>query len=107
VSSNVAADASESLRRLGFVFCLYLHSRLCLWSVGARFCAGGFNRSFSLGCESGGQVEVILTGRVSWRFSDDGSSISAEEVVSYLVVRTGEQVELPLSLGRHRPVDEV
>jgi hypothetical protein len=58
--------------------------------------AGGFNRgrSFSLGCVSGGQVEVILTGRVSGRFSDDGRSISAEEVLSYLVVRTGEQVDV-------------
>ena len=33
---------------------------------------------------AGGQVEVILTGRVSGRFSDDGRSISAEEVLSYL-----------------------
>ena len=58
--------------------------------------AGGFNRgnSFSLGCVSGGLVEVILTGRVSGRFSDDGRSISAEEVLSYLVVRTGEQVDV-------------
>jgi hypothetical protein len=58
--------------------------------------AGGFNHgnSFSLGCASGGQVEVILSGRVSGRFSDDGRSISAEEVVSYLVVRTGEQVDV-------------
>jgi hypothetical protein len=58
--------------------------------------AGDFNRgsSFPLGCLSGGQVEVILTGRVSGRFSDDGRSISAEEVLSYLVVRTGEQVDV-------------
>jgi hypothetical protein len=58
--------------------------------------AGGFNHggSFSLGCVSGGQVEVILTGRVSGHFSDDGRSISAEEVLSYLVVRTGEQVDV-------------
>ena len=58
--------------------------------------AGGFNRgsSFSLGCMSGGQVEVILSGRVSGRFSDDGRSISAEEALSYLVVRTGEQVDV-------------
>ena len=58
--------------------------------------AGGFNQggSFSLGCASGGPVEVILTGRVSGRFSDDGRSISAEEVLSYLVVRTGEQVDI-------------
>ena len=58
--------------------------------------AGGFNHggSFSVGCVSGGQVEVILTGRVSGRFSDDGRSISAEEVLSYRVVRTGEQVEI-------------
>jgi hypothetical protein len=57
---------------------------------------GDFNRgsSFPLGCLSGGQVEVILTGRVSGRFSDDGRSISAEEVLSYLVVRTGEQVDV-------------
>ena len=58
--------------------------------------AGGFNNggSFSIGCASGGPVEVILTGRVSGRFSDDGRSISAEEVLSYLVVRTGEQVDV-------------
>ncbi len=61
--------------------------------------AGSFNRgnSFSIGCVRGGQVEVVLTGRVSGHFSDDGRSISAEEVISYLVVRTGEQVEV-----RHR-----
>ena len=58
--------------------------------------AGAFNRgnSFSLGCVSGGQVAVILTGRVSGRFSDDGRSISAEEVLSYLVVGKGEQVDV-------------
>ena len=58
--------------------------------------AGGYNHwgSFSIGCASGGPVEVILTGRVSGRFSDDGRSISAEEVLSYLVVRTGEQVDV-------------
>ncbi len=58
--------------------------------------AGGFNHggAFSLGCVSGGLVEVVLTGRVSGRFSDDGRSIAAEEVVSYLVVRTGEQVDV-------------
>lgn len=58
--------------------------------------AGAFNRgnSFSLGCASGGQIAVVLTGRVSGRFSDDGRSISAEEVVSYLVVRSGEQVDV-------------
>ena len=58
--------------------------------------AGGFNggNSFVLGCLSGGGVEVILTGRVSGRFSDDGRSIAAEEVLSYLVVRTGEQVDV-------------
>jgi hypothetical protein len=58
--------------------------------------AGGFNRGnpFSIGCVSGGQVEVILTGRVSGRFSNDGRSISAEEVLSYLVVRTGEEVDV-------------
>ena len=58
--------------------------------------AGGFNHgsSFPIGCVSGGLVEVILTGRVSGRFSDDGRSISAEEVLSYLVVRTGEQVDV-------------
>ena len=58
--------------------------------------AGDFNSgsSFSLGCLSGGQVEVILTGRVSGRFSDDGRSISAEEVLSYRYVRTGEQVDV-------------
>jgi hypothetical protein len=47
-----------------------------------------------MGCASGGQVEVILSGRVSGRLSDDGRSISAEEVLSYLYVRTGEQVEV-------------
>jgi hypothetical protein len=58
--------------------------------------AGNFNRgnSFSMGCASGGQVEVILSGRVSGRLSDDGRSISAEEVLSYLYVRTGEQVDV-------------
>ena len=58
--------------------------------------AGSFNRggSFTIGCERGGGVEVILTGRVSGRFSDDGRSISADEVLSYLVVRTGEQVDV-------------
>ena len=58
--------------------------------------AGDFNRgnSFTIGCASGGGVEVILTGRVSGRFSDDGRSISAEEVLSYYYVRTGEQVDV-------------
>jgi hypothetical protein len=57
--------------------------------------AGGFNgSSFPIGCAGGGGVEVILTGRVSGRFSDDGRSLSAEEVLSYLVVRTGEQVDV-------------
>ena len=58
--------------------------------------AGSFNHggSFTLGCERGGGVAVILTGRVSGRFSDDGRSISAEEVISYLYVRTGEQVDV-------------
>jgi hypothetical protein len=42
---------------------------------------------------SGGQAKVILTGRVWGRFSDDSRSISAEEVLSYLVV-AGEQVEV-------------
>jgi hypothetical protein len=37
---------------------------------------------------------ATLTGRVSGRFSDDGRSISAGEVLSYLVVRTGEQVDV-------------
>ena len=41
-----------------------------------------------------GEVEVILTGRVSGRFSDDGRSISAEEVLSYRYVGTGEQVDV-------------
>ena len=58
--------------------------------------AGEFNHgeSFSLGCASGGGVQVIVTGRVSGHFSDDGRSISAEEVISYLVVRTGERVDV-------------
>ena len=58
--------------------------------------AGEFNggNSFTMGCASGGGVEVILTGRVSGRFSDDGRSISAEEVLSYFYVRTGEQVDV-------------
>jgi hypothetical protein len=58
--------------------------------------AGGYSNggSFPIGCVRGGSVEVILTGRVSGRFSDDGRSISAEEVLSYLVVRTGEQVDV-------------
>jgi hypothetical protein len=60
------------------------------------FLTGGFNqgRSFNIGCVSGGPHEVILTGRVSGRFSEDGRSVSAEEVLSYLVVRTGEQVNV-------------
>ena len=59
------------------------------------FAAGGFNHgnSFPMGCASGGGVNVILTGRVSGRFSDDGRSISAEEVLSYLY-STGEQVDV-------------
>ena len=58
--------------------------------------AGDFNRGnpFLIGCASGGGVDVILTGRVSGRFSDDGRSISAEEVLSYYYVRTGEQVDV-------------
>ena len=58
--------------------------------------AGDFNRGnpFPIGCASGGGVEVILTGRVSGRFSDDGRSLSAEEVLSYYYVRTGEQVDV-------------
>ena len=58
--------------------------------------AGEFNRgsSFTIGCVRGGGVEVILTGRVSGRFSDDGRSISAEEVLSYFLVGTGEQVDV-------------
>jgi hypothetical protein len=58
--------------------------------------AGGFSHGnpFSLGCLSGGQIQVILTGRVSGRFSDDGRSISAEEVLTYLVVGTGQQVDV-------------
>ena len=58
--------------------------------------AGDFNRgnSFLIGCASGGGVDVVLTGRVSGRFSDDGRSISAEEVLSYYYVTTGEQVEV-------------
>ena len=58
--------------------------------------AGRFNNGnpFSLGCASGGGVGVVLTGHVSGRFSDDGRSISGEEVLSYLVVTTGEQVDV-------------
>jgi hypothetical protein len=58
--------------------------------------AGDFNRgnSFPIGCASGRGVEVILTGRVSGRFSEDGRSISAEEVLSYYYVSTGEQVDV-------------
>ena len=58
--------------------------------------AGSFNRggSFPLGCVSGVGGEVILTGRVSGRFSDDGRSISAEEVLSYRYVGRGEQVDV-------------
>jgi hypothetical protein len=57
---------------------------------------GSFNRgnSFNLGCAGGGPNQVILSGRVSGRFSDEGRSISAEEVLSYLVVGTGEQVDV-------------
>lgn len=58
--------------------------------------AGSFNRGnpFSLGCLGGGPLEVILSGRVSGHFSDDGRSISAEEVISYRLVGTGEQVDI-------------
>ena len=58
--------------------------------------AGRFNdgRPFPIGCASGGGVQVILTGRVSGRFSDDGRSIAAEEVLSYFYVGTGEQVDV-------------
>ena len=58
--------------------------------------AGRFNRGnpFSIGCASGGPVEVILSGRVSGRFSDDGRSISAEEVLSYEYVGTGQRVDV-------------
>jgi hypothetical protein len=63
--------------------------------------------SFNLGCLSGGQVEVILTGRVSGRFSDDGRSISAEEVLSYLYVRTGEQVDVRSRWAATAPAGEV
>jgi hypothetical protein len=61
--------------------------------------AGGYSNggSFPIGCVRGGSVEVILTGRVSGRFSDDGRSISAEEVLSYSLVRTGEQVDVVLA----------
>jgi hypothetical protein len=58
---------------------------------------GSYNRgtSFPLGCVNGAQgLEVILTGRVSGHFSDDGRSISAEEVLTYLIVRTGERVDV-------------
>ena len=56
--------------------------------------AGDFNRgnSFPMGCPSSGSV--ILTGRVSGRFSDDGCSISAEEVLSYFYVGSGEKVDV-------------
>ena len=69
--------------------------------------AGSFNygNSFSLGCVSGGGVEVILSGRVSGRFSDDGRSISAEEVISYLVVRTGEEVDVRSSWAATAPAE--
>ena len=58
--------------------------------------AGSFNSGnpFTLGCAGGGPNEVVLSGRVSGRFSDDGRSLSAEEVLSYRVVRTGEQVDV-------------
>ena len=58
--------------------------------------AGGFNHGALVlhRLRERWAVEVILTGRVSGRFSDDGRSISAEEVLSYLVVRTGEQVDV-------------
>ena len=58
--------------------------------------AGRFNNGnpFTIGCASGGGFGVVLTGRVSGRFSEDGRSISAEEVLSYLLVATGEQVDV-------------
>lgn len=58
--------------------------------------AGRFNNGnpFTVGCSSRGQVAVVLTGHVSGRFSDDGRSLSAEEVASYLFVATGEQVDV-------------
>jgi hypothetical protein len=67
---------------------------------GQDFSLAGGDRgsSFTLGCASGPLVatgvQVILTGRVSGRFSDDGRAFSAEEVLTYLVVRTGEQVDV-------------
>ena len=70
--------------------------------------AGRFNNgnSFVIGCERGAAgVGVILTGRVSGRFSDDGRSISAEEVLSYLVVRTGEQVDVRFSWAATAPAE--
>jgi hypothetical protein len=58
--------------------------------------AGVFNRgdSFSLGCLAGGQMSVVLSGRISGRFSDDGRSMTAEEVITYRIVPAGEQVDI-------------
>jgi hypothetical protein len=72
--------------------------------------AGSFNfgNSFSLGCASGRQgVEVILSGRVSGRFSDDGRSISAEEVVSYHLVRTGVRPAAHSRRKAGRPITDM
>jgi len=69
--------------------------------------AGGFNdgKSFGIGCLSGGQVAVILSGRVSGRFLDDGRSISAEEVISYSLVMTGEQVDVHSHWDANAPAE--
>lgn len=57
--------------------------------------AGVFNggSAFSLGCLAGGQLSALLSGRVSGRFSDDGRSISAEEVITY-ELPAGERVDI-------------
>lgn len=67
--------------------------------------AGRYNtgNAFNIGCASGGAIGVILTGRVSGRFSDDGRSIAAEEVLSYRIVATGEQVDVRLRWAATAP----
>ena len=70
--------------------------------------AGIFNNenSFGIGCASGGGIGVSLTGRVSGRFSDDGRSIAAEEVLTYVIVATGEHVDVRYRWAATAPPQE-
>ena len=46
-----------------------------------------------MSCNDGTRIRVILEMSVSGRFSDDGQTISAEEVASYYVT-TGERIDV-------------